>query len=216
MKINQEISESPFQFDQALGVLVGGTDEVGRGALAGPLVSAAVLLDYSTLDVTLLEGIGDSKKITKEKREELYPLIQAHARAISIVEKSVARIDEINIHWADIEANHEALENIYVPDMICLADGFNLPDVNQNSVMKVIKGDAKSAAIGAASIVAKVYRDRLMVDLGEGFPEYGFKTNVGYGTHAHWRALMKFGLTPHHRRSFPIIKQIDPEVSRLF
>ncbi len=206
----------PFEFDQSFGQLVAGVDEVGRGALAGPLVSAAVLLDYASLNPSILSGVADSKKLTREKREELYPLILKFARQVAIVEKSVARIDEINIHWADLEANHEALVELSGHGITYLADGFNLPAVGGNSVHRIVKGDAKSAAIGAASIVAKVHRDRLMAELALLHPSYGWATNVGYSTRDHWAAIETHGITPHHRLSFPTLRTYRPDQPPLF
>lgn len=184
---------------------VAGVDEVGRGPLAGPVVSACVVLpaDFSIL------GVDDSKKVTEKKRNELYDLILENAVCYGIGEKDNTVIDDINILEATKLAMRDAVaaadrmlkektgENIdYV-----LFDAMTIPEVEKPQ-SSIIKGDAKSVSIAAASIVAKVYRDRMMVDYDTTYPGYGFASNKGYGTKVHYEGLDEKGLTPIHRRSF--------------
>ena len=174
-----------------------GIDEVGRGPLAGPVVAGAVILPK---DCDILY-INDSKKLTEKKREELYDIIMEKAIATGIGYASVERIDEINILQATFEAMRDAISKLSVSPDILLNDAVTIPEVTIQQV-PIIKGDAKSISIGAASIVAKVTRDRLMVEYDKVFPEYGFASNKGYGAAAHIEALKKYGPTPIHRRSF--------------
>lgn len=174
-----------------------GIDEVGRGPLAGPVVAAAVILPK---DCKLLY-INDSKKLTEKKREELYELIMKEAVAVGIGQASAQRIDEINILQATYEAMREAISNLSVAPDILLNDAVTIPNVDCPQI-PIIKGDAKSISIGAASIIAKVTRDRWMVEYHKKFPEYGFDSNKGYGSGAHIEALKTIGITPIHRRSF--------------
>ena len=177
--------------------LICGIDEVGRGPLAGPVVAGAVILPK---DCEILY-INDSKKLSPEKREELDRVIRSEAVAIGIGETSPARIDEINILNATYEAMRQAIKLLGVTPDILLNDAVTIPEVSIRQV-PIIKGDAKSISIGAASIVAKVYRDRLMVEYDAQYPEYGFASNKGYGAAAHIEALKTYGPTPIHRRSF--------------
>ena len=174
-----------------------GIDEVGRGPLAGPVVAGAVILPK---DCDILY-INDSKKLSEKKREELYDIIMEKAVAVGVGYASPERIDEINILQATYEAMREAIKNLSVSPDILLNDAVTIPEVSINQV-PIIKGDAKSISIGAASIIAKVTRDRLMVEYDRVFPEYGFASNKGYGSEAHIKALKKYGPTPIHRRSF--------------
>ena len=174
-----------------------GIDEVGRGPLAGPVVAAAVILPK---DHKLLY-LNDSKQLTAKKREELSDIIYEEAVAVSIGEISYTRIDEINILQATYEAMRYAVHNLSVSPDILLNDAVTIPGLSMKQV-PIIKGDAKSASIAAASIVAKVYRDRLMVKYDETYPGYGFADNKGYGSQAHIEAIKKFGPTPIHRMSF--------------
>lgn len=174
-----------------------GVDEVGRGPLAGPVVAGAVILPP---DCEILY-INDSKKLSEKKREELYPVIMEQALAVGIGMVSPQRIDEINILQATYEAMREAIHNLAVTPDILLNDAVTIPDVSIRQV-PIIKGDAKSISIGAASIIAKVTRDRLMAEYDGIMPEYGFASNKGYGTAAHIEALRQYGATPIHRRSF--------------
>jgi len=174
-----------------------GIDEVGRGPLAGPVVAGAVILPK---DCQILY-INDSKKLSAKKREELYDVIMEQAVAVGIGMRSPQRIDEINILQATYEAMREAVGKLEPQPTLLLNDAVTIPEVSIRQV-PIIKGDAKSISIGAASIVAKVTRDRLMVEYDKIMPEYGFAANKGYGSAAHIEALKKYGPTPIHRQSF--------------
>ena len=174
-----------------------GIDEVGRGPLAGPVVAGAVILPK---DCDILY-INDSKQLSEKKREELYDIIMEKAVACGIGYASPERIDEINILQATYEAMRQAIANLSVQPDVLLNDAVNIPQVNIKQV-PIIKGDAKSISIGAASIIAKVTRDRLMADYAQVFPEYDFAGNKGYGSASHIEALKKYGPTPIHRKSF--------------
>lgn len=174
-----------------------GIDEVGRGPLAGPVVAGAVILPE---DCDLL-WINDSKQLSEKKREELYDKIMEKAVAVGIGYASPARIDEINILQATYEAMREAISQLSVRPQILLNDAVTIPQVEIPQV-PIIKGDAKSASIAAASIIAKVTRDRLMVKYDKVMPEYGFASNKGYGAQVHIEALKKYGPTPIHRKTF--------------
>ncbi len=177
--------------------LLCGVDEAGRGPLAGPVCAAAVILP----EHLQIPGLTDSKKLTDKKRRELFPIIQEQAIAYGIGLASEQEIDEINILQATFLAMRRALDQLSVRPEIALIDGnretdFGLP------VKTVVKGDSLSANIAAASILAKVTRDNLMVELAEKYPEYGFEIHKGYGTKAHYEALRTYGPCPIHRRSF--------------
>ena len=174
-----------------------GIDEVGRGPLAGPVVAGAVILPE---DCDILY-INDSKKLSAKKREMLYDEIMEKAVAVGIGMVGPARIDEINILQATYEAMREAIRNLAVKPDILLNDAVTIPQVDIKQV-PIIKGDAKSISIGAASIVAKVTRDRLMEQYADVFPEYDFASNKGYGSATHIAALKQYGPTPIHRHSF--------------
>ncbi len=174
-----------------------GIDEVGRGPLAGPVVAGAVILPK---DCKILY-LNDSKKLTAKKREELYDVIMKEAVAVGIGYASPARIDEINILQATYEAMREAISKLPIQPDVLLNDAVKIPGVNIPQV-PIIKGDAKSISIAAASIVAKVTRDRLMEEYDAHIPEYGFASNKGYGSAQHIEALKKYGPSPIHRRSF--------------
>lgn len=174
-----------------------GIDEVGRGPLAGPVVAGAVILPK---DCDILY-INDSKKLSAAKREELYDVIMEKAVAVGIGMVGPERIDEINILQATYEAMREAISKLGDAPDILLNDAVTIPGVAIRQV-PIIKGDAKSISIGAASIVAKVTRDRLMVEYDKIMPGYGFAANKGYGSAEHIAALKKYGPTPIHRRSF--------------
>lgn len=174
-----------------------GIDEVGRGPLAGPVVAGAVILPKDC-DILYL---NDSKQLSEKKREELYDVIMEKAVSTGLGYVSPERIDEINILQATYEAMREAISRLNpVPDLL-LNDAVNIPGVSVKQV-PIIKGDAKSISIAAASIIAKVTRDRLMVQYDSIYPEYGFASNKGYGAQMHIDALCKYGPTPIHRRSF--------------
>lgn len=174
-----------------------GIDEVGRGPLAGPVVAGAVILPK---DCEILY-INDSKKLSAAKREELYDVIMDQAIAVGLGQASPQRIDEINILQATYEAMRQAINNLGVMPDILLNDAVTIPQVSIPQV-PIIKGDAKSISIGAASIIAKVTRDRMMVAYDSEYPGYAFAENKGYGSAAHIAALGRLGATPIHRQSF--------------
>ena len=187
-----------YEGDARAGVgFVCGIDEVGRGPLAGPVVAGAVILPK---DCRILY-INDSKKLSAAKREMLCDEIMEQAVATGLGAVSPQRIDEINILQATYEAMREAINNLGVTPDILLNDAVTIPQVDIPQV-PIIKGDAKSISIGAASIIAKVTRDRMMVDYDREYPGYAFAENKGYGTAAHIAALRKLGPSPIHRRSF--------------
>lgn len=178
------------------GQIVAGVDEVGRGPLAGPVVTAAVIIDdhFDLLDV------NDSKKLSPQKRLALYPKILSEAISVAVGVKSPQVIDQINIYEADRQAMVEAVLDLDQKPDALLVDAMNVPvDLPQ---VKLIKGDAKSNSIAAASIVAKVFRDKLMDDYAKIYPQYDFPDNAGYGTAKHLAALKKYGPTPIHRKTF--------------
>lgn len=174
-----------------------GIDEVGRGPLAGPVMAAAVILPK---DCEILY-LNDSKKLSEKKREELYDKIMEKATAVGIGYAGPERIDEINILQATYEAMRMAIQNLKVQPDLLLNDAVTIPEVDVEQI-PIIKGDAKSVSIAAASIVAKVTRDRLMIEYDKMFPGYGFASNKGYGSASHIGALMEQGPTPIHRASF--------------
>ena len=189
-----------FTFEQDLfarGIVrIAGVDEVGRGPLAGPVTAAAVILDPHNIP----DGLNDSKALTKRKREALEPMIFATAQ-VSIAHATVEEIDEINILRASHLAMERAVAGLGGVDH-ALIDGNMIPRDLTVPATTVIKGDARSLSIAAASIVAKICRDRIMCDLAQQFPGYGWDTNAGYGSKSHISALQNLGVTPHHRRSF--------------
>ena len=174
-----------------------GIDEAGRGPLAGPVVAGAVVFPADT-DIT---GINDSKKLTEKKREELYDLIMKKAVSVGIGMASPQRIDEINILQATYEAMREAISKLSVTPDLLLNDAVTIPELPMKQVA-IVKGDAKSVSIGAASIIAKVTRDRLMYEYDKVMPEYGFAKHKGYGTKEHIEAIKKYGPSPIHRTTF--------------
>lgn len=174
-----------------------GIDEVGRGPLAGPVVAGAVILPKDC-DILYL---NDSKQLSEKKREELCAVIMEKAVSVGLGYVSPERIDQINILQATYEAMREAIAKLDPQPDLLLNDAVTIPGVQIRQV-PIIKGDAKSVSIAAASIVAKVARDRLMVEYDELYPEYGFSSNKGYGAQAHLDALKKYGPTPIHRRTF--------------
>lgn len=177
--------------------LICGIDEAGRGPLAGPVVAGAVILPK---DCEILY-LNDSKKLSPAKREALYEEIMEKAKAVGVGMASPARIDEINILQATYEAMREAVYNLGVTPELLLNDAVTIPDVSIPQV-PIIKGDAKSVSIAAASIIAKVTRDRLMVQYDEILPGYGFARHKGYGSKDHIEAIRRLGSTPIHRRTF--------------
>ena len=184
--------------------LIAGIDEVGRGPLAGPVVAAAVILPKECK----IEGVNDSKKLSAKKREELYDIILEKAVSYGIGVVSNERIDEINILQATYEAMREALSQLQPKADYILADAVTIPMVSTPQ-RGIIKGDAKSMSIGAASVVAKVYRDRMMEAYEEVYPGYGFASNKGYGAAEHIDGIKRQGITPIHRRTF--VKNFLPQ-----
>lgn len=177
--------------------LIAGVDEVGRGPLAGPVVCAAVILkeDYEN------DKINDSKKLTEKKREALYDIIMGEALSVGIGISSEDVIDEINILQATKKAMTEAIKNLDIKPEHVLIDAVKLEDLDIPQT-SIIKGDAKSISIAASSIIAKVTRDRMMVELDKKHPEYDFKNNKGYGTKKHIEAIRKYGIIKEHRKTF--------------
>lgn len=183
------------------GVLLAGCDEVGRGPLAGDVVAAAVILDPANP----ITGLDDSKKLTEKKREHLFEEIQTKARSWCIARASVAEIDRLNILQASLLAMSRAVQGLHVQPEHVLVDGNKLPKWHY-SAEAVIKGDSRVAAISAASILAKVTRDREMIVLDKKYPGYGFADHKGYPTKVHMEALEKLGITPIHRTSYAPVK----------
>ena len=196
--------EPSYKFDQDYETPIIGVDEVGRGPLAGPVISAAIILNKEMIP----EGINDSKKLSKKKREVINEeLISQHSFAIGIA--SVEEIDKINILQASLLAMKRAVLNLNIKPQTILVDGNKLPDLKYN-MYPIIKGDSKSISIAAASIIAKVYRDKLMQDLSLQYPGYYWEKNSGYGTKQHLLALNNLGVTPIHRKSFaPIYNMLN-------
>ena len=196
--------EPSYKFDQVYETPIIGVDEVGRGPLAGPVISAAIVLNKEKIP----EGINDSKKLSKKKREVINEeLISQHKFAIGIA--SVEEIDKINILQASLLAMKRAVLNLNIRPQTILVDGNKLPDLEYN-MYPIIKGDSKSISIAAASIIAKVYRDKLMQDLSLQYPGYYWEKNSGYGTKQHLLALNNLGVTPIHRKSFaPIYNMLN-------
>lgn len=194
-----------FAFDRALGFrLVAGADEAGRGCLAGPLVAAAVLFDYqalSTRELRWLSALNDSKQHDQAAREELYPRVLQSARAVAVVSRSVRRIDSSGLHVTNLGALADALSCVACHGCLCLIDGFAVPDFGYEQ-RAIIDGDATSAAVAAASIIAKVTRDRFMQRADELHPGWQFAAHVGYSTPEHRAAIARQGVSPLHRMSF--------------
>ncbi len=188
--------------------LMAGVDEVGRGPLAGPVVAAAVILD----ERRTIRGLNDSKLLAAEERERLDVEIRGKAVCWSIAAASVDEIDRLNILRAALLAMRRAVEGLAQQPQIVLVDGNQRPELTM-AVRTVVGGDAKVRAISAASIIAKVYRDRLCMELHAEHPQYGFDSHKGYSTPDHLSALRKHGACPHHRRSFAPVRSV---LDRLF
>jgi ribonuclease HII len=202
-----------LRHDRGLGTsLVAGADEAGRGAIAGPLVAAAVLLEpegFSRSHRRALAVLDDSKRLTPRAREELLPHVLAVARRVHVVAIPVASIDDGGVHRANLRALAVALAGLDPPqEASVVVDGFRLPGLARPH-RAIVDGDATSAAIAAASIVAKVMRDRAMAALGLVHPAYGFEQHAGYGTPQHLAALRAHGPCPAHRRSFAPCAQLQ-------
>ncbi|MBP2623275.1 ribonuclease HII [Streptococcus oricebi] len=182
--------------------LIAGIDEVGRGPLAGPVVAAAVILPKNCK----IRGLNDSKKIPKKKHEEIYRTVQEAALAIGLGVVDNEMIDQVNIYQASKLAMQEALAQLAIQPDYLLIDAMELPvDLGQQAL---IKGDAKSLSIAAASIVAKVTRDKMMADFDKVYPGYDFAKNAGYGTKSHLAGLEKYGVTAIHRKTFEPVKSL--------
>jgi ribonuclease HII len=181
--------------------LVAGVDEAGRGPLAGPVVAAAVILD----DLHPIEGLADSKKLSPQRRDQLYDEIRAKALCFSIAQASVEEIDQLNILQATLMAMRRAVVGLRLKPIKVLVDGNQLP-VLEVLAEAIVKGDTKVPAISAASILAKVHRDRWCQEVHQEFPQYGFDQHKGYGTAFHLNALKVYGACLHHRKSFAPVK----------
>lgn len=184
------------------GSLMAGVDEAGRGPLAGPVVAAAVILD----DLQPIKGLNDSKQLTPRRRELLFDEIRAKALCCCIAQASVEEIDTLNILQATLLAMQRAVEGLRLRPHKVLVDGNRLP-LLKVPAEAIVKGDAKVKAISAASILAKVYRDRLCLELHAQHPQYGFDGHKGYPTPAHLAALREHGACPQHRRSFAPVRE---------
>ena len=207
MAHNAGMSGPDYEFEKAArergAFVIAGADEVGRGPLCGPVTAAAVVLDPGNLP----DGLKDSKKLTEKKRLILNDAILATADC-SIAHVSVEEIDQINILNAAMLAMERAVAGLTIaPDHI-LIDGNRIPKGLAQPAEAIVKGDARSMSIAAASIIAKVARDQIMADLAVEFPGYGWEKNAGYGTKQHMEALTRLGVTPHHRRSFKPVHNI--------
>ena len=190
-----------YEFDKEIRKehsIICGCDEAGRGPLAGDVYAAAVIFD----DDTVIEGIDDSKKLTEKKREELFDEIIEKARAYAICTASVAEIEKLNILNCAMLAMKRAVEGLSVKPELALIDGNKAPKLDGVETMTAIKGDAKSQSVAAASILAKVARDRYMLEMDKKYPEYQFKKHKGYGTKLHYQMLDEYGESPIHRPSF--------------
>ncbi|MBI2691880.1 MAG: ribonuclease HII [Solirubrobacterales bacterium] len=193
-----------LDFDRARGSRVAGADEVGRGCLAGPIVAAAVAFDYETIgdqDLSTLEHLKDSKKLSAPSREMLFGEITRLASSVALVSRSANYIDLVGLHRTNLHCLGSALSRVNTPGTALLSDGY-MPFGLGDPCEAVVKGDATSAAIAAASIIAKVSRDRYMNQVATAYPDYAFDKHVGYATPVHREAIIEFGPTPIHRRSF--------------
>lgn len=188
--IEKEIKADGYNF-------ICGVDEAGRGPLAGPVCAAAVILKEDTE----IDGLNDSKKLTERKREQLFDVIKEKAVAYSVAFASVEEIEELNILGATFLAMKRAVEGLNVPADFAIIDGNRLPSL-EIAAKPVVKGDMHSMSVAAASVLAKVTRDRLLLEYDKEYPEYKFSAHKGYGTKAHYEAIREYGITPIHRKSF--------------
>ena len=197
-----------FAYDRGLGSrFVAGADEAGRGCLAGPLVAAAVLFDYERIglaDLRALTALNDSKQHTEEGREELYPRVLRIATKVAVTSRCVRGIDSRGLHVTNLAALSDVLRRVAVDGCLCLSDGFPVPATGFEQ-RHVVGGDATSAAIAAASVIAKVTRDRFMQRMEERYPGWEFAAHVGYSTPEHRAAIAQLGVSPLHRMSFASI-----------
>ncbi|NDP37144.1 MAG: ribonuclease HII [Rhodoferax sp.] len=189
--------------------LVAGVDEAGRGPLAGPVVAAAVILD----DLQPIKGLADSKMLSARRREQLFDEIRAKALCCCIAQASVEEIERLNILQATLLAMRRAVEGLRLKPALVLVDGNRLPVLTVRAEA-IVKGDALVAAISAASILAKVHRDRWCVDIDLQYPQYGFAQHKGYGTAQHLAALTAHGACPQHRKTFRPVAEVLIEVAR--
>ena len=188
---------------------IAGVDEVGRGPLIGPVVTACVILPHDFQ----LDGLTDSKKLTEKKREEYYEYIMENALSVSVGMMDEKVIDEVNIYEATKLAMYQAINNSKVKPEYVLIDAMKLEDLEIPN-LPIIKGDAKSISIAAASVIAKVTRDRMMIELDNKYPMYGFKSHKGYPTKKHVEAILKYGLIEGYRKTFkPISTIINNEIN---
>jgi ribonuclease HII len=183
--------------------IIAGVDEVGRGPLAGPVTAAAVILD----PLNIPDNLNDSKILSSKKREKLFEQLKSSS-AFSVAHVSPEEIDKLNILQASLLAMVNAVSNLKVKPNHILIDGNKVPDKLIGRATAIVKGDRKVLSIAAASIIAKVTRDKLMHDLASEFPVYGWAKNSGYPTKCHMNAIVKYGVTPHHRRSFKPVHNI--------
>ncbi|MCO4837427.1 MAG: ribonuclease HII [Oceanospirillaceae bacterium] len=197
------MTPKPLEIARSSVSLICGVDEAGRGPLFGDVVAAAVILDPNNP----IEGLGDSKKLTEKVREKLYKKIFLQAMSVGVGRASVEEIDHLNILHASMLAMQRAVENLSITPDLALIDGNRCPKLSCLSEA-IIKGDAKEACIGAASIIAKVTRDREMLEWHSKFPHYGLNKHKGYPTQAHIQALEEHGVSPHHRQSFAPVRRL--------
>lgn len=190
-EIEKEYAEKGFQ-------VICGIDEAGRGPLAGPVCAAAVILPMDTE----IAGLNDSKKLTEKKRESLFPVITEKAIAYGIGFASEQEIDEINILNATFLAMRRAVEAMGISPALLLIDGNQKPKIGIGTEVTVVKGDMKSVSIAAASVLAKVSRDRYMLEKAQDYPQYAFEKHKGYGTKLHYEKIAEFGILPIHRKTF--------------
>lgn len=184
--------------------VIAGVDEVGRGPLAGPVVAALVVLDNNDE----IAGLRDSKMLSENRRETLSSQIHSRALAVSIGSAEPAEIDDLNILQATLLAMQRAISSVHITPDLVLVDGIHCPD-STYMTRAITGGDSSIPAISAASIVAKVYRDRIMMELDDEYPGYGFSRNKGYPTSEHLNAIKRIGITPVHRRSFKPVSRYE-------
>ena len=193
-----------------------GADEAGRGSLAGPLVAAGVLFDYESLSLSdrrTLAGLHDSKQLDPEAREALYPCVLRAASRVAVTVRAVRGIDSRGLHNTNLEALATSLARVHCEGAVCLSDGFRLGSRCPVEHRAVVDGDATSAAIAAASVIAKVTRDRCMRRAHDSYPDWGFNVNVGYSTPEHREAIVRNGISAIHRRSFASIAYTQLELA---
>lgn len=204
-----------FSFEDRYDGVVCGIDEAGRGPLAGPVVAAAVVIRRHEIPADILSQINDSKALTAERRAFLFKKIYEYSY-VSLAESSVDEIDRLNILQASLlamkKAHAKLRRQMQAPPIVALVDGNQKPKLDRIAIETIVQGDARSFSIAAASIIAKHYRDQVMLKHARKFPQYGWATNAGYGTPEHLKAIEIHGVTPLHRRSFaPVSKQLVKE-----